>query len=232
LILSVHPWAIFSRKRGISAQRRGLRKFKKVDGTGPFIPSAAEGRIHIVARLVRHSPLWGGRLATVSVKTIIMTTSCQAHQRVFATITDSQGIQNCYHKTGSSQHLVNPPACYSKNGYLRRDSLLLERRFRTIHVLSSESKQTDSPNVAMSHKTLPVRSLALVSLPCRTLASRPLRYLLTPPHKHGQRYAGQLSVKKQSGFSAHEWQHLLLPNSAPSGQQRPDFTVALWQIWW
>src|SRR5450755_3110167 len=81
--------------------------------------------------------------------------------------------------------------------------------------LAKASKRIHQMLPLMSHKTLPVRSLALVSLPCRTLASRPLRYLLTPPHKHGQRYAGQLSVKKQSGFSAHEWQHLLLPNSAP-----------------
>jgi hypothetical protein len=52
---------------------------------------------------------------------------------------------------GSWPHLVNPLACYSKNGYLRRDSLLLERRFSTMHALSSERKQADSPNVAMNH---------------------------------------------------------------------------------
>src|SRR5450755_238986 len=67
-------------------------------------------------------------------------------------------------------------------------------------------------------RTLPLRSLALGSLPCCSLASRPLRYLLTPPHKHGQRYVGQVSVKKQPGFSAREWQHVLLTNSASSEQ--------------
>jgi hypothetical protein len=51
---------------------------------------------------------------------------------------------------GSWPHLVNPSACYRKNGYLRRDSPPFERRFCTINALSSERKQADSPNVAMS----------------------------------------------------------------------------------
>jgi hypothetical protein len=45
---------------------------------------------------------------------------------------------------------VNPFACYRENGYLRGDSLHLERRFCTIHALSNERKQADSPKVAMS----------------------------------------------------------------------------------
>jgi hypothetical protein len=55
--------------------------------------------------------------------------------------------------------------------------------------------------------------------------SRPLRFPLTPPRKHGYENAGQLSVKKQPGFSALEVADLLVTNPAPSKQQWQDLLV-------
>jgi hypothetical protein len=72
---------------------------------------------------------------------------------VFALLNNLAVVRIASSEIGSWPLLVNPFACYRKNGYLRGENLLFERRCCTLHALSNERKQADSPKVAMSHFT-------------------------------------------------------------------------------